>query len=218
MNANLSFRLYSPTSVLGEVKGHLTWCADVEGNENQVPMVELATLPKTAKESEKTIIGINGTWNALPRQSKEEDPQQAIYESVVKVYLNTKGLLLRPAQISRIVRVDLEGDGVDEVLIDASSIKDANSWPEKLDGYFSVVLLRKLMNGTVKTIPVATNFYQKDNGEGIFYSLESLLDVNGDGNMEIVLGSYFSEVGQGLSIYQITGSKAKEVLFEGGGE
>lgn len=210
MTGREQYRLYSPTRYLGTVVGGKV---SLDHEEDGDPLVELGPLPKEDKADDAALIGICGTWNALPRQFKVEDVKR--YEPAVRSYLKQQGLATSPMFISRVWRIDLEGDGYDEVLIAASSMKDEYSWPEKLAGYYSVVLLQKTVKGTTQTITVAKSAYRKNHDDHHFYTMESLLDVNGDGIMEVILGWNYNGVGNGHNIYQIGQNKATEVLSEG---
>jgi len=222
IKGRLTYRLYTATRYLGEAVGKDASLG--EDNEVvQIPGVTMGRLPKDAVHVDGPIIGICGTWNAQPRKPREQKTDQPVYRQVVHDYLTRKGLATAPIYISHIQRVDLDGNGTDEVLIYASSMKDIDSLPEKEAGYYSVVLLRKIINGKVKTIPVAEGFVEhpgKDLLEFTRYTQAALLDVNGDGELEVAIGYQLSGsiYGEGITIFQITGDTVKDVLSEGGAE
>jgi len=215
MKDGLTYRLYSATHYLGEVKGSKASLGDKD-DRIQIPSVELEPLPKAAQKLNEPIIGICGTWDAQPRKPHEQKTDQPIYRQVVHDYLTAKGHPNAPVYISHIQRIDLEGDGTDEVLIYASSSPDADGWPEILDGY-SVVLLRKIINGKVKTIPVDEFFANKSNGTRRILPA-AILDVNGDGVLEVLLHSEEMPCSDGIAIYQVdgqvNGATMKPVLWE----
>ena len=55
-------------------------------------------------------------------------------------------------------------------------------------------------------------------GVCLLHTGAALLDVDGDGVLEVVLGWQLNTVGVGLSIYQVTGGKVSMVLTKGEGE
>ena len=210
------YTLYNPSECLGKAVGNLQTKTVLD--EETVQCIEFENLPNKATDVDSVIIGINAGWNALPRHFSELNVNQQIYNNVTHQYLNSTGMLLNPLIINRIIRIDIDGDKVDEIIISASSIPDPASWPEKDDGYFSIVLLRKIVNRKVITIPIAKSFYHKNDEELSFFTIESLLDLNGDGKLEIILGWYLNTVGQGYSIYQVNNDRVAQVFSIGGGE
>lgn len=180
------------------------------------PSVDVAEA-KGVKD-EKGAIAISGDWNALPRVPKEQSTTQQAYIDAVHAFLAQKGLPNAPANITRVLRVDLEGDGKDEVLISATTPRMKQTVVDAQKGDYSFVMMRKVVNGQVKTSTIDGEFYPKDtyaNAPNI-YTLEGALDVNGDGVLELILGWHYYE-GSGRSIYQIDGLKVKEVLSAGEG-
>ncbi len=115
----------------------------------------------------------------------------------------------------KILRVDLEGDGTEEVLINATRVQrwESGSISASSDaGDYSVVLLRKLIRGRVETIVIDEEYHpkagrQEDEGPPNEYTLNSVLDLNGDGRMEIIVrGGYYE--GDWKTAYSIQGRKA----------
>jgi hypothetical protein len=89
--------------------------------------------------------------------------------------------------LTQVVRTDLEGDGVDEVIVAAGTMPD-----DPLDtvaGDYSIIYLRKLIEGDVQTA-ILGRFIAEDPGpfSWVRYELSAVADLNGDGQMEIVIG------------------------------
>ena len=67
------------------------------------------------------MIAIAAPWNALPRKPKVTDPTQKAYVDAVRDFLETKEIEQPKVKIDNILRVDLDGDGEEEVLISATN-------------------------------------------------------------------------------------------------
>ena len=130
-------------------------------------MVSLSSKPKDG------VIGLAATWNALPRKAVIADATQSVYVEAVRDFLKTRGIADPKVRITRILRVDLDGDGEEEVLISATnyfsedeSDHSAAPFPEApiespRPGSYSVVILRSVVARKVQTQLVAGEVYQK---------------------------------------------------------
>jgi len=78
-------------------------------------MVSLSSKPKDG------VIGLDAPWNALPRKPMIADTTQPAYVEAVRDFLKSHGIADPKVRITRILRIDLEGDGEDEVLINATN-------------------------------------------------------------------------------------------------
>ena len=231
MTEETTYRVYGLTQPLGEAKGN-------KPQHEEVPCEEtlLVPLSKTPKES---VIAVAARWNALPRKVQSLDTTQKVYVDAVRDFLRTKGIEQPQVKIDNIIGVDLDGDGEEEVLISATnySNEDAiiptNYWnkdehvpirsPAK--GY-SCVLLRRMVAGKVETQLVEGEFhpkaYQRKNDDDASfdapnaYKVIAVLDLDGDGKMEIVVGSHYYE-GQATTIYRCDAKKCEELLSVGCG-
>ena len=149
------------------------------------------------------MIAIAAPWNALPREPKVIDPTQKVYLDAVRDFLKTKGIEQPKVKIDNILRVDLDGDGEDEVLISATNYfsKDDSVPMRSPAGSYSMVLLRRVVSGKIETQLVKGEFYPKAypkaaQEEGRLdapnaYKVIAILDLDGDGKMEIVVGSNY---------------------------
>ncbi|MEP7037653.1 MAG: hypothetical protein ABI891_04870, partial [Acidobacteriota bacterium] len=114
------------------------------------------------------------------------------------------GIITKNIKITQAFRVDLEGDGREEVLLTATSyVKNITSHAEK--GDYSLIVLRKLVGKTVKNIILTGEFVTKRITFGApgKYELSAIADLNGDGRMEIVVyGKYYE--GDWVETYETT--------------
>ncbi len=169
------------------------------------------------------MIAIAAPWNALPREPKVIDPTQKVYLDAVRDFLKTKGIEQPKVKIESILRVDLDGDGEDEVLISATNYfsKDNHLPMRSLAGSYSMALLRRVVAGKVETQLVAGEFHPKAypkaaQEEGRFdapnaYKVIAVLDLDGDGKMEVVVGSNYYE-GEEITIYRCDPRKVEALL------
>jgi hypothetical protein len=142
--------------------------------------------------------------------------------------LKTKGIEQPKVKIDNILRVDLDGDGEEEVLISATNYfsKDGHVPIRSPAASYSVVLLRRMVAGKVETQLVEGEFYPKayptptDNDASFnapnAYKVIGCFDLDGDGKLEIVVHSQYYE-GEMTTIYKCDPKKAEAVLSVGCG-
>jgi hypothetical protein len=215
-----AYRIYGLTQPLGEAKG---------GKPKAVEDVCTDTLSiSLSPKPEKGVIALAAPWNALPRKPQVIDPTQKIYVDAVSDFLKTREIEQPQVKIENILRVDLDGDGEEEVLVSATNyFSNDDRVPMRSPARsYSMVLLRRVAAGKVETQLIEGEFYPKAypkaaQDEGRFdapnaYKVIATLDLNGDGKMEVVIGSHYYE-GEMITIYQIDPNKAQAVLSAGCG-
>lgn len=178
--------------------------------------------PATKQDPAEDGIGLGGAWNPMPRLSRAESVGQKVYLDAVAAVLNTKGLVGVKPNITKILRVDLFGKGQDAVLIEAASPNYKlstgfeNDPPEP--NTYSCVILRMVVGGKLTTTVMGGAFYTRTGGTGPVekYNIENILDLNGDGVMEIVVRSHYYE-GGGSAVFEVKSGTPKQVLEEGDG-
>jgi hypothetical protein len=166
-------------------------------------------------ESKEGVIALSAPWNALPRKPRIVDPTEQVYVDAVREFLETRRLSDPKVKITRILRVDLDGDGEDEVLINATNYFTEDGdvpMDTAAPGSYSIVLLRRVVAGKVETELIAGEFYVKDESNASnLYEIPGVLDLNGDGKLEVIVHSHYYE-GAGTTIYDCSGGKCKAVL------
>jgi hypothetical protein len=210
-----TYQVYGLTQALGEAKGAASKLEDVPCEKNWA----VSLSPKL----ERGVIAIAAPWNALPRKPQVMDPTQDVYLKAVRDFLKTKGIEQPKAKIDYILRVDLDGDGEEEVLISATNYfsKDNNVPARSPAGSYSMVLLRRIIAGKIKTQLVEGEFYPKAYPEPIgddasfnapnAYKVIAVLDLDGDGKLEIVVASNYYE-GEATTIYRCESKKVEAML------
>ncbi len=201
----MTYGLYTLTRRLGERQGGK---ARSPSERCSNPSVDIIDVPHV----EADVIAVGGSWNALPRAPSFHSTQQRVYRDLVAKWLRAQGIADPLVHITQILRVDLEGDNIDEVLIAANlSRGTGTSTPS---GDYSVVLLRKIVMGEVRSIPLVEEYYQTGcSGEcaPATHRVALLLDLSGDGVMEVVL-AWRGYQARGKMIYQVKGTEVSKVF------
>ena len=156
-------------------------------------------------------LGLSGYWNALPRIPRIQTGNLKVYEDVIKGILQDKSLPQSRIEIKRVIRVDIEGDGTEEVLITATDW-NLDSWLSSGEGKgsYSIVVLRKIINGKVKTIILRGQFAKdKPEYEYVFYT-PLILDLNNDGKMEVIIEGRWHAWSK-IEFYEIINDKVKQI-------
>jgi hypothetical protein len=139
-------------------------------------------------------VAISGILDPVPHLVQPISGDNDVYRETVIAKLALYALTNVPIEVIQAVRIDLEGDGVNEVIFVAQH-PGANEFLRE-PGVFSMVVLRRVVNEVVQSITLhesvftaadvgfATSVYRAE--------LAAVADLNGDGTMEIVLnGAYY---------------------------
>jgi hypothetical protein len=162
------------------------------------------------KISAPLAIGSSATWNAMPRLPKAVALTEAGYLKAVADVLKSKGFSKSAPKIEQAFRVDLEGDGVEEVVLVANQYEVDENYNPKI-GNYSFVLIQKLIGGKTQTIFVAGNFEKGEYMGGVF-KLSAIADLNGDGKLELVVSVHaYNGEENWLHVFEMKGGKPSEV-------
>lgn len=156
-----------------------------------------------------------GAKPKYPRIIASLKPDSWEYRKIVRdvVKLDNKFKI----DIGAVLRVDLDGDGTEEMVIAAShpGLKDSDMYEPK-EGMFSCVLIYGLSGSETKTHVIAS---QVIGGEIDFmekFELKSVADFDGDGKYEVVTGTEYYE-GRGAVVSGFEKGKVVEKLAFGAG-
>ncbi|MEP6924403.1 MAG: hypothetical protein ABI954_08045, partial [Pyrinomonadaceae bacterium] len=172
-----------------------------------------------ADDSLKPIlaIGANANWNPLPRTPRKIALTNKTYQKIALDFLKTKRINAKNVKLENAFSVDLEGDGTDEIFLEATNYKDKNGEISSTAraGNYSFVLMRKIIGGKPRIFLIEGEFHPaKPEVEDYIteFDLSAFADLNGDGKMELILESLYSYGGVSTGIYESDKNVLKEVL------
>lgn len=145
-------------------------------------------------------------------------PTAKVYLDVVQAHLRSQGLNQAKARINKVVGVDLDGDGIREVVIEAATFADMvpRTMDEGKPTDYSSILIRWVKKGKPVTMVVEHHDAKKDHVYGSADQLRAIADFDGDGNFEVVCSSDYYE-GQSASVYRFRKGVLKKLVEYGAG-
>jgi hypothetical protein len=182
------------------------------GKENEPCHDTLAISFADPLEIKDGLVALGASFNALPRIPKLLSTEQQVYKDAAAAILREKGIAHPQIRLTQVIRVDLEGDGSEEVLVSATYYARGLS-PSASPGDYSLVFLRRAVGGKVVTRLIAGDFFPKGLKFGApgEHWVGAVLDLNGDGVMEIILfGRYYE--GDWVAVYRVEGDKIIKTL------
>lgn len=139
-------------------------------------------------------------------------PASSVYEAACRRFLATRGIRVAKAHVTRVLKVDLDGNGTDEVLIEATAGEIARQ-AEKAS--YSLVLLRALRAGRVVETPL--DFYPTSPGGTMLTTVTcGVADLDGDGRMEVVVADTGIDE-NGAVLWGYRAGRATKLLENGSG-
>lgn len=171
---------------------------------------------------DNSIIAVSGNGNPLPRHAQRIRLTNSFYRDRIAGILKQHGIAKPDVRITQAFRIDLDGDGEDETVICATKHAGYGN-PGSISsnsraGEYSMIFLRKVVQGKTCTIMINEEYHphaETFNAPSIF-SILGILDLNGDGQLELVLESRYYE-GDSVGVYTVRGAKVSMVLGAGCG-
>ena len=158
------------------------------------------------------VLGVKPGQSVIFRPVQKIANDSDLYEQYLQEWLLLQGFQSPELGIKNILLVDLEGDGVDEVILAATNIENSMGGLHMAGaGKYSVVLMRKVIGAQVYTVPLVAKIYYNTANYPIIYDVANLYDLNGDGKLEIILSGQWWE-GGGLFVHEVHGLNTVEVL------
>jgi hypothetical protein len=145
-------------------------------------------------------VAISAPWELQPHLFEAITPD-ATHSGYARDLLATRGLVVPNPIVTQAFRTDLEGDGVNEVIVVAQRL-EGGYFP--YEGDFSLAFMRKVVGGTVETAILGESVLTDDTTIPTVYSIGAVADLNGDAKMEIVITSAYYE-GLGVEVWEHQG-------------
>lgn len=161
--------------------------------------VTLSPPPRFATPAVATSAGVR----SRPRPVTVLGTTGAVYRAAVREELVRRGLREPTVNLTRVVRADLDGNGTDEVIVEARRFAEGSGLyppPSGQPGDYSVLLLRHVVGNRVRTsvLGAFVSLTARDPNSTEFgplanvYALAGVADLNGDGRMEVItFGAYY---------------------------
>lgn len=162
--------------------------------------------------NEVGLVGVLDGWNITKRAVTELSADGEFYQEAVIDWLTAEGISAPQLDVLHVFRVDIEGDGVDEIFISASHLDESQHTTKA--GDYSVVLMRRVAGNDAVTVPMVSDVYHSQELEITYpttYSLINFIDLNQDGVLEVIVDTRKWE-NVGAIIYQINGQDVMQVL------
>jgi hypothetical protein len=135
-------------------------------------------------------VAISAPWVIVPNLV-EQIEDDGTYSAFAAELLMERGLDVPDPTLKQIVQTDLEGDGVNEVLVVAEDVSEGLF---AQDGDYSIAFVRRTVGGQVQTDILGESvIVTADNPVVDSYSYGAVADLNGDARMEIVLTTAYYE-------------------------
>lgn len=153
-------------------------------------------------------------WELQPRPVQWLDADVvSVYKDHLVTWLAEQGIPDPNPFIHTLIRVDLDGDGADEVVLNASNLSAGVVGTRVVAGDYSVVVVRKVRGNEVLTIPLQIQIYLEDEeNPPRFYHLNNVFDLNGDRVYEIIFDELKFQLNQ-TYVYTLDGETPKLVLL-----
>jgi hypothetical protein len=176
------------------------------------PSCQGYTITTEIDVNEVGMVSVLDGWTITKRPTTEISADDPFYRQVVLDWLTSEGVNAPEIQSLRIFRVDLEGDGTDEVFISATHLDESQHMTRA--GDYSIVLMRKVVGNDAVTNALVGDVYNSQAPELTYprtYSLANFIDLNQDGIAEVIVEIQQWE-GFGAIVYQIDGDDVIQTL------
>ena len=208
ITGNEKYYLYSKTGLLGTASGPNVTSVLKQPDEWNGPWTESVNI----KYNNSLFKGLAVSNEIKLGKFEEQNTNNQTYINYIGDLLSGKGLTGEKVRIQQIIRTDLENDGVEEVIINASNY----GYTDKVKGIYSIVVMRKVISGQVNTIILSEDIsLNKSEWMRDTYTVLNIADFNADKIMEILIGFKYHE-GWGYLIYTVSSNgKPNRVLASG---
>ena len=165
-------------------------------NEPDAPVfdIQFPTYRSASYPSHTLVITHEVEWNVMPRKAEKLPPDNAQYKAMAADFLAGRKLPHRRVDLTRLQKVDLDGNGTDEVIMVGYAA----------GGKTPFAMLRQIQQGHVAT----TMLTEPSDGKVVdLYTA----DLNGDGRMEVILGTQTRKLIHQM-VYTVSNGDANRVI------
>ena len=178
---------------------------------SQTPVLDLDP-PLPGGFGDVGAIAVLSNWELRPSPVTVVGELIQEHRDAVLGVLEPLGILSEPEVYQQLV-VDLEGDGTQEVIIVVKQVAgDLFAQP----GDYSVVLLRKVVEGEWQTAVLETSLAQPDSPYILSHSVAAVADLNGDGKMEIAIDAVYYEGSGSVAYEYVDNDIGAQAVLNGG--
>lgn len=198
------YTLYQPTGTVAIVTGTRPGTSGMPCEDTQ-----LVTLNPNFTQG----IAVGTGWNARPIPVAVGDRQDAQLLDIVAKLLKAHGITNPEVRLMQVLAADLNGDGITEQVVVAMRSKaDYPSMGAAAGDYSLVAVIRK----DHEPVVLIEDYYPQaiELSAPSVHRVLDLLDLNGDGTLEIVVSSSYFE-GISTFVYAYTNGKAEKVIGVG---
>jgi hypothetical protein len=143
-------------------------------------------------------VAISAPWSLTPH-IVEAFSDDGTYADLASDLLAERGLDVPNPVIKQLLRVDLEGDGVNEILV---VTEDVSPGLTPVVGDYSMVFMNKVIEGEVQVAVLGEAIvFDPDFDFILSFSVGSVSDLSGDGKMEVVVSTAYYE-GLGVEVFE----------------
>ena len=176
------------------------------------PTCQTYSVSSDADPAEAGFVTVLDGWDITKREVTELSDDNEFYRQAVTDWLASEGVDAPQIGSLQTFRVDIEGDGTDEVFISATRLDDSQHTTKA--GDYSIVLMRKVYENAAITKLVVGDIYRSEGLEITYprtYSLANFIDLNQDGVLEVVVEIRGWEK-FGAIVFQIDGQEVIQTL------
>lgn len=161
------------------------------------------------------FLAISCDWNPQPRKPVLQSNSSEEYNNIVSKILEENGLKDIPVNVVQNYKIDIEGDGQDEVLLCAQNIEPSGLGATFVKNTYSLLVLRKIVDARVENIFLKKSIYLEDgewsDGCPSVNNIEAIADLDGDGELELIIQYLYYE-GFGYELYDFVENEVDLVL------
>ena len=164
-------------------------------------------------------IGVVGDWEIQPRPARQVGLEIEEYRQIGARFANELGVDGTLGEVVQVVRTDLDGDGMEEVLV---TFEHAEESILGAPGDYSIVYVRApqiggpVLDSVVFSWSVEPDLPEEEIPFMMMARVLGVADLNGDGRMEVALHTWYYE-GAGVTVFEFDGPGLTQVMGNGCG-